>query len=212
MFFQTPAWDLALFRLLNGSWTGPLPDALALLFSAPYALWTLGALYFAHSCRGSRQGLPLLALFFAAAIGLADLSSSLTKQAFGRERPLNALAGARFHEDGVWQVRPADHVSSGRPGSSYPSAHAANSMAAALGLIVLPPLTLGRRASRARWLALLLPLAVGWSRVHLGKHYPSDVAAGWLLGAACLLALRPLHPVARAWLGQRLTAPPKDSL
>lgn len=210
MFFQTPAWDLTLFRLLNDSWTGPVPDFLALLFSAPYVMWGLGALYFARLCRGPRRGLPLLALFFAAAIGLADLSASLAKQTFGRERPLNALAGARYHEDGAWRTRPADHEAPGLPGSSYPSAHAANSMATALCFIVLPPLALGRTAGRARWLALALPLAVGWSRAHLGKHYPSDVLAGWLLGAACFLALRLLYPVACPWRGQRLTDPPKE--
>ena len=35
----------------------------------------------------------------------------------------------------------------------------------------------------------LLPFAIGYSRLYLGKHYPSDVMGGWLVGAAVLMVV-----------------------
>lgn len=61
-----------------------------------------------------------------------------------------------------------------RPG--FPSLHTAATFAAAFSLWCLP--------HRAPMLAALVVAAVvGWSRLYLGLHFPSDIAAAVLLGA-----------------------------
>lgn len=73
--------------------------------------------------------------------------------------------------------------------NSFPSGHA---MLTAVTFLTLGAM-LGRLTNRWRLrifffaVALLLTLCVGASRVFLGVHYPSDVVAGWALGAAWAL-------------------------
>ncbi len=85
-------------------------------------------------------------------------------------------------------------------GASFPSAHSATSMA----LYAMLAFLLARRCQGVARLAVVcaggaVVLAVGLSRVMVAAHYPIDVVAGWLTGAAVVTA---------AWLVvRRLRAP-----
>ncbi len=60
----------------------------------------------------------------------------------------------------------------------FPSGHAMASMAFVAALVILA------WNSRWRWFVLiagiLFVLVIGWTRLYLGVHYPSDVLAGWM--------------------------------
>jgi undecaprenyl-diphosphatase len=78
-------------------------------------------------------------------------------------------------------------------GFSFPSGHAATSVALYGGIALIAARSSG--GSR-KWAipagALILALEIGFSRIELGAHYPTDVVAGWLTGAIVVLA---------SWLG-----------
>jgi undecaprenyl-diphosphatase len=72
---------------------------------------------------------------------------------------------------------------------SFPSGHAMNSAIIYLTLGALLARAQTRRRVRAYIVAaaVLLTFVVGCSRVFLGVHWPTDVAAGWVVGTAWAL-------------------------
>lgn len=64
---------------------------------------------------------------------------------------------------------------------SFPSGHTATSFACAVFVCSLP--------SGIGFLAMPLAALIGYSRIYLGVHYPSDVIAGGLIGALFTLIL-----------------------
>lgn len=156
--------------------------------TTPGGIWVARGL----SAVGSYWGAPLLALLlfwwrplgathsrvaaparFLAAVIVAMLVVAVAKVGFAYPRPADVLG----HQM-VWMV--------GNPDSLYafPSGHSAYTavvIASLWSMVRLP------------WRALLavLALAIGWSRVALGAHFPADVVGGMLLGVACVAAIAP---------------------
>ena len=117
-----------------------------------------------------RRQLHALALVLVATLGGEGLNL-LLKGLFDRPRPDLALHLAQVNSP------------------SFPSGHAMESaviyftLAALLARLVQPrPLKLYFLG-----LAAFLSFLVGFSRVYLGVHYPSDVLAGWTAGLAWAL-------------------------
>lgn len=105
------------------------------------------------------------------AVGSGVMLSSLLKYGFDRPRPDLVAYGTRIYT------------------SSFPSGHAF--MAAMVYLTV--GIMLARKFEPRRLrifilaISILVTLAVGASRIYLGVHWPTDVIAGWSIGAGWAL-------------------------
>jgi len=119
-----------------------------------------------------------LALFIAVSVGGGSLANTLLKGFIGRPRP--------------------DVVAHGTSAalSSFPSGHAMMSAVVFLTLGALLAFSADERRVKIYILSwsVLLTVLVGFSRVYLGVHWPTDVIAGWIAGAIwatlCLLVNR----------------------
>lgn len=129
-------------------------------------LVTLAAIGYALIARRWRVAVTIL----VAVVG-GIVISTLIKQGIDRPRPMLVPYGS--------------NVSS----PSFPSGH---SMMAATVYFTLAALAMqfrSRRSSQAYllFLAIVVTVLVGISRVYLGVHWPTDVLAGWTVGAAWAL-------------------------
>jgi FMN phosphatase YigB (HAD superfamily)/membrane-associated phospholipid phosphatase len=123
---------------------------------APIAVGVVAVLF----SRGMRRQAETVALSLTSAVLL-----NLVLKAFIQRQP------------------PGDLVQLGEAARySFPSGHTMSSTAFTLSLVVIAWPTRWRRPVLV--CAVAGALTMGFSRVYVGVHWPSDVVAGWLMGAA----------------------------
>ncbi len=142
-------------------------DVTALGSVTVLALITLAAIGFLLA-----DGKPRTALLVIASVGGGTLLSTLLKLGYDRPRPDLVPHGVEVYT------------------ASFPSGHALGAAVVFLTLGGLLSWSQPRRRIKIYILstAVLLTILVGVSRVYLGVHWPTDVLAGWTIGAAWALA------------------------
>lgn len=163
-------WEVSMIQWLQ-SWIGTVGIAIASVFTMfgedLICVAIVGFLYWCWNKElGKQVGLNLL---FAVTL------CGMIKNIVLRRRPY-------FDNEGIKCLKAVDSKADiydiSAQGYSFPSIHAAKA--------VTMYTSLGIYTKKKLWIVILgviLPLLIGISRVCLGVHYPTDVIAGWLIGA-----------------------------
>lgn len=166
------AWGLDIVRVIQSMGNPALTAAMkALSFLGSEHAYLL-LLPFFYWCVDERKGLKLGFVFFVS----SWLNASL-KTLWAQPRPYDFDPAVGLAHEKTYGL---------------PSGHAQGS-AVFWGVV-------GSWLRRPRGLlvAAALPLAVGFSRVYLGVHFPTDVFAGWALGLLVLALYAAFGPLAEA--------------
>ena len=178
-------WEVRLMEWLQGSAGGVLGKIVPFFSDLGEELVMVALLGFLYWCRDKRT-----AKYLAVNLLAALMAGPLIKNILRRRRPYMDHPGIRC-------LKPvessADLMDVAAQGYSCPSMHAANAVSTYGSLAVRA------KRKRLKCLLALVPLLVGFSRVYVGVHYPTDVLLGWFIGGAALLLF--------SWLQRKLRDP-----
>lgn len=170
--------DTSVFLFFNGlhdDWA----DVFFYYVSSRFAWIPLYALILFLVIKKFRRKAIGIIVLFVAIVFCTDQTCNLIKNSVQRPRPSHEVS----LEGKVHLIDYPDGKIYRGGAFGFPSSHAANSIAVAF-------LTAFFVCQKKRWgrVAIFLwALLLGYSRLYLGVHYPSDLAVGYLIGAVYAL-------------------------
>lgn len=182
--------DQTLFHLINERWTHPVLDLFMAAISDS-AIWrplfVLAAIAFLIF-DGFRGRAFIICLFICLLI--TEETTHFVKSVVGRPRPKQAqivrmvvLQKAHPHFLTIFKkpgIRYSDERDRNRSGPSFPSGHMMNNAVIAICCTFF---------YRRGWIYWFVAVAIGWSRIYLGAHWPSDVVGSLFFAAGQTLLL-----------------------
>jgi undecaprenyl-diphosphatase len=196
--------DESLFHLINERWTNPALD----LFMAALSnveIWRpllIGVVIFMLVFGGFQGRACILCILVALAIG--EQFTGILKSAIDRHRP-KQVESVRLVQ--LQKTRPAfmtlfkkpmvrfsDQSDRKQSGPSFPSGHMTNNTAIALCLTLF---------YRRGWLYWIVTALIGYSRIYLGAHWPSDIVATFFLAVGETLLVLALLELVWRWVAPK---------
>lgn len=160
--------DYTIFQFINHSITNCIFDFVLPILRDARTWIPLYVLLGIYTLFKYKRACWIYLLYIIVAFALADsISHDIFKPWICRLRPCHSLSlHARLLLDncgGKW---------------SFPSTHASNHMAIALSIVLANIFT----KKWINYLWIFWAFSIGFAQIYVGVHYPSDIAAGFLLG------------------------------